>query len=52
MKTDSQSEKTNLWLSEGIMGVEEGKKRDSWNIFNFWLPIKKSLLVKPNPISI
>ena len=52
MKTDSQLEETNLWLQEGIMGVGEGEKRDSLDVFNFWLPIKKSLLAKPNPISI
>ena len=36
MKTDSQLEETNLWLPEGIMGVGEGEKRDSLDIFNFW----------------
>ena len=27
-------------------------RKDSLDIYNFWLPIKKSLLAKPNPISI
>ena len=41
MKTDSQTEKTNLWLPEGAMRVGEGEKRNSLGIFSFWLPIKK-----------